>query len=272
MWARKKLGFIGGGNMGEALVRGVLNAGIIDSARIIVSDISEERRKYLADEYAIALSTSNKDITTQADVIILAVKPQNMAEVLEDIRGNVKDDHLLISIMAGVKLASISAKLKKEVSLIRVMPNTPALILQGASAIALGPGATELHRNLAYSIFSAVGIVVEVEEKLLDAVTGLSGSGPAYIFLVIEALTDGGVLAGLPRPIAQKLAVQTTIGAAKLISETGRHPANLKDQITSPAGTTIHGLNVLESGGMRGLLMQALQKATLRSLELGRQG
>ncbi len=270
MWEGKKLGFIGGGNMGTALIKGVLKAGLLEPSNILVSDISEERLEFLAGEYGVQTFNSNKDVVDNSDVIILAVKPQVMSAVLEGIKGEVGDAHLLISIMAGVKLATISSVLGKEVPMIRVMPNTPALVLEGASAIACGSKATEEHRDLALSIFSAVGEVVEVEEKLIDAVTGLSGSGPAYILLVIEALTDGGVMAGLPRPVASKLAVQTTLGAAKLMAETGLHSASLKDQITSPGGTTIYGLEVLESGGVRGLLIQAVQTAARRSAELGK--
>ena len=270
MWAGKKLGFIGGGNMGGALIKGVLKAGLLPPSSICVSDISEERLEFLAREFNIHTTRSNVDLVKNSDVIILAIKPQVMATVLEGIKDVIGDRHLLVSIMAGVKLATISSVLGKEVPMIRVMPNTPALVLAGASAIACGAKATEEHRGLALSIFSAVGEVVEVEEKLLDAVTGLSGSGPAYILLVIEALTDGGVMAGLPRPVALKLAVQTTMGAAKLIAETGMHSAVLKDQITSPGGTTIYGLEVLESGGARGLLMKAVQTATIRSEELGK--
>ncbi len=272
MWDGKKLGFIGGGNMGGALIKGVLKAGLLDSSDILVSDISEERLKFLSSKFGVRTSTSNADVVNNSDVVILAIKPQVMATVVEGLKDIVKDGHLLISIMAGVKLASISALLGKEIPMIRVMPNTPALVLEGASAIACGTKATEEHKKLALSIFSAVGKVVEVEERLLDAVTGLSGSGPAYILLVIEALTDGGVMAGLPRPIASKLAIQTTLGAAKLMAETGLHSAVLKDQITSPGGTTIYGLEVLESGGARGLLMQAVQTAAKRSEELGKKG
>lgn len=270
MWAGKKLGFIGGGNMGGALTKGVLKAGLLEPSSILIGDISEKRLDFLAREYQVQTTESNTEVVKNCDVIILAVKPQVMAAVLEGIKDVVEDRQLLISIMAGVKLATISSVLSKEVPMIRVMPNTPALVLEGASAIACGAKATEEHKELALSIFSAVGEVVEVEEKLLDAVTGLSGSGPAYILLVIEALTDGGVMAGLPRPVASKLAIQTTLGAAKLMAETGLHSAALKDQITSPGGTTIYGLEVLESGGARGLLMQAVQTATKRSEELGK--
>ncbi len=270
MWEGKKLAFIGGGNMGSALIKGVLKAGLLDPSRILVSDISEERLGFLSGEYGVRTFNSNKEVVNNSDVIILAVKPQVMSVVLQDIRDVIGDEHLLVSIMAGVKLASISSVLGKEVPMIRVMPNTPALVLEGASAIACGSKATGEHRELALSIFSAVGEVVEVEEKLLDAVTGLSGSGPAYILLVIEALTDGGVMAGLPRPVASRLAIQTTLGAAKLMAETSLHSAALKDQITSPGGTTIYGLEVLESGGARGLLMRAVQAAARRSEELGK--
>ena len=258
--------------MGGALIKGVLKAGLLEPSSILVSDVSGERLEFLSAEFDVRTFKSNVDVVNNSDVVILAIKPQVMATVLEGIKGSVGDKHLLVSIMAGVKLATISSVLGKEVPMIRVMPNTPALVLEGASALACGSKATDEHRKLALSIFSAVGEVVEVEEKLLDAVTGLSGSGPAYILLVIEALTDGGVMAGLPRPTALKLALQTTLGAAKLMAETGLHSAALKDQITSPGGTTIYGLEVLESGGARGLFMRAVQTATKRSEELGKKG
>ncbi len=258
--------------MGGALIKGVLKAGLLEPSSILVSDVSGERLEFLSAEFGVRTFKSNVDVVNNSDVVILAIKPQVMATVLEGIKGSVGDKHLLVSIMAGVKLATISSVLGKEVPMIRVMPNTPALVLEGASALACGSKATDEHRKLALSIFSAVGEVVEVEEKLLDAVTGLSGSGPAYILLVIEALTDGGVMAGLPRPTALKLALQTTLGAAKLMAETGLHSAALKDQITSPGGTTIYGLEVLESGGARGLFMRAVQTATKRSEELGKKG
>jgi pyrroline-5-carboxylate reductase len=266
----KKMGFIGGGNMGEALIKGLIGSGLVESNRILVNDISQERLQHLHSAYRVQIVTSHLELARSVDVILLAVKPQQVGEVLAEIRGGLEHLPLLISIAAGVQLATLEEGLGQPVPVVRVMPNTPALVLAGASALSAGTHATSEHMSIARILFEAVGQVVEVNEAHMDAVTGLSGSGPAYIFMVMEALIDAGVLLGLSRPVARDLAVQTTLGTAKLLSESGAHPATLKDQITSPGGTTIHGLAVLEKGGLRGMLMDAVAVATKRSRELGR--
>jgi pyrroline-5-carboxylate reductase len=270
MVGSKKIGLIGGGNMGEALIKGLLQSGHFDTSQITVSDISRDRLSYLQENYQVSTISDNGKVARAADVIILAVKPQQMGDVLGEIHAQVQHLPLVISIAAGVTIAAIEQVLGKAVPVVRVMPNTPALVLTGATAIAGGAHANSDHIATARMLFESVGLVVEVDESHMDAVTGLSGSGPAYVYLFIEALTDGGVLMGLPRPVARDLAVQTTMGAAKLAANSGSHLAALKDQITSPGGTTIHGLAVLENGGMRGMLMDAVEAATLRSEQLGK--
>ena len=270
MAADQRIGFIGGGNMGEALIKGLLNSGRFDANQIRVSDISQDRLQYLWDAYQVPIIIGNEELAAGSDVIVLAVKPQQIKDVLADINASLEHLPLMISIAAGVKIATLEQSLDKHVPVVRVMPNTPALVLAGASAIAAGTHANDNHLAIAKVMFEAVGLVVEVEESHMDAVTGLSGSGPAYVFLFVEALIDAGVLMGLPRPVARDLAVQTTLGSSKLLLESGENPGALKDQITSPGGTTIHGLNILERGGIRGILMDAVAAATRRSEELGK--
>lgn len=268
----KKIGFLGGGNMGEALIRGLLKTGLIPPEAIFVSDVRLQRLEQLGALYGIHALSDNALLVKRADVVILAVKPQIMAEVLREITPALPQGRLVISIAAGVSTAVLRAHLPAGVRLIRVMPNTPALVLEGATAIARADGLEPGDLEVAQEIFSAVGKVVVLEEELMDAVTGLSGSGPAYVALVIEALADGGVKMGLDRATAMTLAAQTVLGAARLLIETGTHPGQLKDMVTSPGGTAIAGIHTLEVGGLRRTLMNAVERATLRSRELGRGG
>jgi len=270
MVASERIGFIGGGNMGEALIKGLLISGRFDASQIGVSDISQERLDHLHNTYQVSTVAGNRELAAGSDLIVLAVKPQQVGDVLGEINASLDHLPLIISIAAGVPIATLEQPLVKSVPVIRVMPNTPALVLAGASAIAAGTHASADHLAIAKVLFEAVGLVVEVEESQMDAVTGLSGSGPAYVFLFMEALIDAGVLMGLSRPVARDLAVHTTLGSAKLLAESEEHPGVLKDQITSPGGTTIHGLTILESGGLRGMLMDAVEAATRRSEELGK--
>lgn len=264
----KKIGFIGGGNMAEALLRG-LQAGGFPAADITVAEPVDERRKFLADRYGVTVTTDNVDVATTCDIVILAIKPQMVTPVLTQIAPALAPGTRLISIMAGVKSAAIEAAVPTGVRVVRVMPNTPALVLEGATAICAGKSAGDEDVSLARRIFDLVGKTWQVDEKLMDAVTGLSGSGPAYILTVIEALSDAGVKNGLPRDIAAGLAMQTVFGTAKLLLETRDHPAVLRDKVTSPGGTTIAGLHVMEREGVRGILINAVDAATARSKELG---
>ena len=266
----KRVGFIGGGNMGEALIRGLLGANLVTPANITATDVRTERASQLARQFGITAHGDNARCVRDADVVILAVKPQIMGDVLREIAPTVGPQHLLISIAAGVSTGTIRSGLGKDARIIRVMPNTPALVLQGATAIAKGKGLGPDDLGTAEEIFGAVGRVVVLDEELLDAVTGLSGSGPAYVAIVIESLADGGVKVGLDRATAMTLATQTVLGAAQLLAETGLHPGALKDMVSSPGGTTIAGISALEEGGIRTTFIRAVERATQRSRELGR--
>jgi pyrroline-5-carboxylate reductase len=266
----KKVGFVGGGNMGEALIRGLVQSNLVPSDSIAVTDVRADRTRQLADQYGVRALTGNGALVTEADVVILAVKPQIMAPVLREVLPALTRRPLLISLAAGVSTATIQSVLGKYQRLIRVMPNTPALVLQGVTAIAKTPGLDVDDLETAQEIFAAVGKVVVLDEEQMDAVTGLSGSGPAYVAIVIESLADGGVKMGLDRVTAMTLATQTVLGAATLLSETGLHPGALKDMVSSPGGTTIAGIAALEEGGIRATFIRAVERATLRSRELGR--
>ncbi len=265
----KKIAFLGAGNMAEALVKGLLRAGTAAQQEIVCAEPRAERREEIAKRYGVAVATSNVEAAEQADVIVLSVKPQTMDLLLEEIAPAIDHRKLVISIAAGISIATIARKLGAGVRIVRTMPNTPALVGAGATALARGAHATDADLEQAKSLFQAVGIAHVVEEHHLDAVTGLSGSGPAFVFLAIEALADGGVKVGLARPVAMALAAQTVMGAAKLVLETGEHPGRLKDQVTSPGGTAIAGVHALEVGGLRAALIAAVEVATRRSHELG---
>lgn len=265
----KKLCFVGAGNMAEALIRGLITSGNARPEDITATGKRDERLAELAKTYGVVTTKDNLAAVKHAEVVILAVKPQAMSKLLDQIAVGIDPQKLVISIAAGLPIAAIERKLGRGARIVRSMPNTPALVGAGATAIASGEHATEADMAIAKSLFDAVGITVVVEEVLLDAVTGLSGSGPAYLFLVIEALSDAGVKVGLPRYTAQKLAAQTVMGSAKLQIDTGTHPGQLKDQVTSPGGTAIAGLHTLEAGGMRTTLINAVEVATRRAKELG---
>ncbi|MEW6266802.1 MAG: pyrroline-5-carboxylate reductase [Thermodesulfobacteriota bacterium] len=269
MGQRYRYGFIGGGNMGEALIKGLIASGTAKPEEICFHDPDPGRQDRMRRDYQSALVENAAESVKSAPVVILAVKPQVMDNVLKEIAAAVTADHLIISVAAGITLARLEAAWPAPVPVIRVMPNTPALVLAGAAALSPGSFATPEHMKTARSLFEAVGVAVELEEKYMDVVTGLSGGGPAYIFVLLEALTDGAVRLGLPRPRARLLAAQTIMGAAKMALETGLHPAELKDQVVSPGGTTAAGLHVLEKGGFRGLIMEAVAAATARAGELG---
>jgi len=269
MIGNKAIGIIGGGNMGAVLLKGMISGNLVTVGTVTVSDVDRQRRHYLTETYGITATADNADAVTGVDIVILAVKPQQMGEVLSGIADALDASTLVISIAAGITTRFIEDNLGKGIHVIRVMPNTPALIGEGATAIAGGRHTTEEELTMARQIFDSIGLTVIVEEKLMDAVTGLSGSGPAYVFTIIEALSDGGVSMGLPRDIALKLAAQTLLGAARLCLEGDRHPGQLRDMVTSPGGTTIAGLKALEEGKLRATLMSAVEEATRRSRDLG---
>jgi len=270
----KKLGFIGGGNMAEAMIKGLISASFIEAKNILVSDVVASRLDYLHSEYKVKVTSDNRELVERSDVLILAVKPQLVKHILEGVREVMDPKKLLVSIAAGVPIAAMEEVLRagqdKNYCVVRTMPNTPALVQEGVTAIASGEHVSKTDIKIAHRIFEAISRTVDVEEVHLDAVTGLSGSGPAYIFMIIEALSDAGVKMGLSREVANILTIQTVLGSAKLARESGKHPGELKDMVTSPGGTTISGLHTLEAGGLRTTLMNAVEVATQRSRELGR--
>jgi len=264
-----KIAFIGGGRMAEAMIGGLLSGEVCSAESIWAADPAAERRDHLKSQFGIRVGPTNREAVVWADVVVLAVKPQMLPAVLSEL-GPTLAHALVISIVAGVMIRTIEEQTGSVTRVVRAMPNTPALIREGMTALAPGAGVSNEDVRLVRKMFEAVGLVVLVEERMMDAVTGLSGSGPAYIFQAIEALADGGVMMGLPRQTAELLAVQTVLGSARLVLESGMHPAQLKDRVASPGGTTIAGLHQLEQGGFRAALMAAVEAATIRSKELGR--
>jgi pyrroline-5-carboxylate reductase len=263
-----KIAFIGGGQMAEAMIGGLLSGQVCPADSIWATDPVAERRDHLKSQFGIRVGSANREAVAWADVVVLAVKPQTLQVVLSDL-GQALAHALVISIVAGVTIQAIAEQMAGAMRVVRAMPNTPALVREGMTALALGSAVSENDSRMARTVFEAVGRVVLVEERLMDAVTGLSGSGPAYVFLAIESLADGGVKMGLPRQVAELLAAQTVLGAARLVLESGMHPAQLKDRVASPGGTTIAGLHQLEQGRFRATLMSAVEAATIRSKELG---
>ncbi|XXF75469.1 pyrroline-5-carboxylate reductase [Myxococcaceae bacterium GXIMD 01537] len=265
----RTIAFLGAGNMAEALIKGLLRAGTARPESIIATGRRAERLDTLRATYGVRTTADNLAAAQEADVVVLAVKPQALDKLLVHVAPVLDERKLVISVAAGVPIAAMERRLGERARIIRSMPNTPSLVGAGACALARGEHASDEDLAVANRIFQSVGITTVVEENLLDAVTGLSGSGPAYIFLVIEALSDAGVKVGLPRYTAQKLAAQTVLGSAQLLIETGTHPGQLKDQVTSPGGTAIAGLHTLEAGGLRTTLINAVEAATRRAKELG---
>jgi pyrroline-5-carboxylate reductase len=270
MFRDHTIGFIGAGNMGEALIRGLIAASLFTAERIFAYDVIPHRTEYLTREFGIKQCGSIGELAETSSIIVLAVKPQVISEVLSTLRGHLAHKPLVISIAAGIALSTLESRLPDGASIVRVMPNTPALVQRGASALSCGKAVSATQMEMSLALFGSVGKAVAVEEKMMDAVTGLSGSGPAYVLLVIEALVDAGVFMGLPRQIATELVVQTVAGTSLMLEKTGKHPAEMKDMITSPGGTTIHGIQVLESYSVRGAFMECVEAATQRSAELGR--
>lgn len=269
----KRIGIIGAGAMGGAMCRGLIHANAADPKRIVVADVHPDHVQNLHNTLGIKVADNNIQIARFTDIIILAVKPHTVPAVLDEIADALKRDGgkplpLLICIAAGVPLAKIEAHLKDSIPVIRAMPNTPAQVGSGACAYCAGTHTDETHKEQAAAIFRSVGNAVEVPESLMNAVTALSGSGPAYVYLMIEALVDGGVKVGLPRDIAMQLAAQTVLGAAQMVIETGLHPAQLRDMVTTPAGTTIEAIASLEHSGVRAALIDAVERATQRGREL----
>jgi len=265
----KKIAFIGAGFMGGAIVKGLLRSGAAKKDDIVVSDPSETAVKALVKQTGVKASSDNSGAVSIADIVVLAVKPQMMKEVLEPLGKKIGKKKLVISIAAGLKTSALLSWLPSGVRLVRAMPNICATAGEGATALCAAGGAGEMDMAMARELFDSVGEAVVVNEKAMDAVTGLSGSGPAFVFLFLEAMIDAGVRCGLARDVAKTLAVQTLYGAAKMAKTTGEHPAALKDRVTSPGGTTIAGLAVLEEEAFRGAIIRAVEEAAERSKELG---
>ena len=261
--------FLGGGQMAEAMIRGVLEAGLISPEGVMATDVRADRREHLTRAIGIRTEASNRAAVPFGQVVFLTVKPQDVATILAEVGPLIGPEQLVISIAAGIPLSRIEPALAGQTAVIRVMPNTPCLVREGMAVLALGAHAGPRDEALALRIFNAVGRAISLPESALDAVTALSGSGPAFISLVVEALIDGGVRVGLARDVATTLAVQTTLGTARMLAETGEHPARLKEMVTSPGGTAIAGVHALERAGLRAALIDAVVAATERSRELG---
>lgn len=263
-----RIGFIGGGAMAEALVAGITGSGLVQPERVLVSDVSAARRAQLQEKYGVVALPDNIEVVRRSSIVILAVKPFVVGDLLAETAPHMGAQHTVISIAGGIPTSYIEEKLPEGVPVVRVMPNTPALVGAGAAAICCGRWAGETHQEQALALFGAVGTAVPVPERLMDAVTGISGSGPAYMYVIAEAMADAGVRAGLPRDTALALAAQTMLGAAKMILETGCHPGALKDMVTTPGGTTIEGLFALEEGNLRAVIGKAVAAACRRSREM----
>ena len=269
MLINKQIGFIGGGAMAESIIRGILSAELVMPSQIMVNDISSERLAHLSSSFAISTTLDSQEIVKQSDILFLTVKPQVISGVIDTIAPIVTKTTIVVSVAAGVPIDMLQSKMSG-VPIIRVMPNTPVAVGEGMSAMALGKYATKAVSDPIAEVFASVGQVVTVSEDSMDAVTGLSGSGPAYAFVVIDALADAGVRVGLSRQTSILLAAQTLMGAAKMILETNEHPAKLRDMVTSPGGTAIAGVHTLEQKGVRAALIDAVVAATKRSREMGK--
>jgi pyrroline-5-carboxylate reductase len=270
MLSGKVVGIIGTGNMGEVLIRGLIQSGKVKKADILASDISQDRLKYISATYGIRTTTSNVEVVERASIVILAVKPQNIDALLDELSHSSHEQHLFISIAAGITAEKLASKMHHKSGIIRVMPNAPASVLAGIAALYPGRNVAPADLQRAVSIFECVGRTVVIRnEALMDVVTGLSGSGPAFVFLMIESLSDAGVQLGISRKESSLLAAQTVYGAAKMLIETGRHTSELKDIVATPGGTTFAGLKMLEKGNFRSTVMDAVEAATVRSRELG---
>ncbi len=270
MLSGKVIGIIGAGNMGEILIRGLIESGKMNKSEIIASDLSPDRLDYISETYGVRITDSNVKLVEESSVIIIAVKPQNIDILLDELATSSHERHLFISIAAGITTERLAGKMHHQSGIIRAMPNAPASVLAGIAALFPGRNVSPSDLQRAIAIFECVGKAVVIKkEALMDVVTGLSGSGPAFVFLVIESLSDAGVQLGISRKEASLLAAQTVFGAAKMFLETGRHPSELKDIVATPGGTTFAGLKMLEKGNFRSTIMDAVEAATDRSRELG---
>ena len=266
----KTIGFIGSGNMATAMIGGILNSKLVSSNNVMCSDLSKEKLEILNKKYGVITSTDNCEVAQKADVLVLSVKPQFYPTVIEEIKNEVNDNTIIVVIAAGQKIEIIKKLFGKEIKVVRAMPNTPALVGEGMAALCPCPMILPNELDLICNIFNSFGKCEVISEKLMDAVTAVSGSSPAFIFMIIEAMADGAVLEGMPRNIAYNFAAQTVLGSAKMVLETGKHPGELKDMVTSPAGTTIEGVKVLEENGLRGTIIKAIHETAEKSRKLSK--
>lgn len=267
--SNKKLGFIGAGTMAKAIIKGLLNSGFVSKDQVMASEVSEAFAQKASEELGINVVTDNKSVAEFADVVFLCTKPYAVEQVVSEISGVLSENTLVVSIAAGISTEKIEKASQKNLPVVRVMPNTPLLVGEGMTAACKGKYAKVEHVNYVIDLFSNSGRCVEVQEKLINAVTGISGSGPAFMYLIIEALADGGLKLGLPKKVALELAAQTAIGAAKMVLETGKHPSVLKDEVTTPGGTTIAGLMVMEEKGIRSALAKTVEETARTAEKLG---
>jgi len=264
----KKLALVGAGKIGEALLSGILSSQLVSVNNVVAADADQTRADYIGEKYGVKTYTNNRQAVAGADLVLLCVMPQRVKDVLREIRKTVRKRALVISVAASVRTALLEQELDRGMRVIRVMPNTPCLIRQGMSALCRGKHASDEDLKIAQAIFSSMGRTVVVDERHMDAITGLSASGPAYVYLIIESLAEAGVKLGLPRELSTELSAQTLLGASALVLHTGEHPAKLKDVVTTPAGCTIDGLLELEEGGLRVTLIKAVVRAAERAKEL----
>ena len=265
-----KLGFIGCGNMAQAMITGILTQKVVSPQELIVSNPREEKTAKLKDEFGIITTTDNKEVAKQSDILVLSVKPQVYPAVIKEIRDEVSSEQIIVTIAAGVSMEAAERQFGKEVKIVRVMPNTPALVGEGMSGLCCNDYVTEEEPDLVHKMFESFGKAEKITENLMDAVVGVSGSGPAYVYMFIEAMADAAVAQGLPRKQAYTFAAQTLLGSAKMVLETGQHPGELKDAVCSPAGTTIEAVNVLEKKGMRSAVIEAVTAAAKKNHQLGK--
>lgn len=266
----QKIGFIGGGNMGGAILGGILRANLTTPENIMVSDVSEKNLAFLASTYQVKTTKNNKEAAQGADILILSVKPNVYGKVIDDIRESVKDETIIVTIAAGINIEYVEKTFGKKVKVVRTMPNTPALVGAGMTAICHNEMVTKEEMDRIVQLFESFGKVERIEEKLMDAVPAVSGSSPAYVFMFIEALADGAVLSGIPRDQAYRMAAQAVLGSAKMVLESGKHPGALKDMVCSPAGTTIEAVYTLEQNNFRGAVIEAMESCTHKAIKMSR--
>lgn len=266
----KIIGFIGSGNMCTAIIGGIINSKLVQNNQILCSDLSEDKLKVMHEKYGVLTTTDNLEVASKADILVLSIKPQFYETVIKEIRTAVKKDVIIVTIAAGQKIEKIKYLFGNEIKVVRVMPNTPALVGEGMSAICPCPMISPEEETLIYNIFNSFGKCEIIPENLMDVVTGVSGSSPAYIFIIIEAMADVAVAEGMPRDKAYKFAAQTVLGSAKMVLETNKHPGELKDMVCSPGGTTIEGVLKLEETGFRTSIQEAVRTAIKKSMDMGK--